>query len=744
MIISKIEQLQQVYDFIAANEHIAFDVESTGLNTRKDKVIGIGLSNGTQSFYICHLTWDGEKLIEMVPHHACQALLLVISRQNQIITWNAAYDCKIVESYFKVSIKDALYSDGMLAFHTTQEEGVPFSHRPFSLKTVAPHFLGPDVVSEQADMKASIKANGGTPTEFYKADLEPMARYCMQDAALTYQLNEIFLKRIAMEGLSEFYFDHEVMPLYREVLIPMEQLGLPVDVDGLQDGLKSIELARQGLETKIQAAIKPLLAEFELYFLNKEYPPKRTGPFAQTAVSLLSTPFGTSLIPLTATGNYSLTQDSIEAMVPCLLKDWLQDKCYLPDNWVQKIQRELHGAAPMFNLLSKFHLKRLFFDKLRETPLSKTETGLPQCDEQFLESVASKYEWVPWLIEYNKLTKIKSAYVERLLEEHENEVWYPSFSLHRTISGRLGSDAQQFPRPLEEGQSTPLVREHNNKIRHYFKAKPGYCFTGADYESLEPKVFAHVSTDERLKNIFRQEHDFYSTIAIMTEGLTQYSADKKAPNYLGKMNKAKRQTSKAYALGVPYGLTGFKLKFELGIEQKEADQLVKNYLDAFPDLHKWMQNSSSRVYTEGQIKIETGRIRRFPRAVKIYQKYGEAILNDLDLWRKYNEEVGVYAEAKKARREFKNYLNNGNNVQIQGLAASIVNRACIQIQRRLVAANLESRICLQIHDEICCYGPESEKEQVQDIMRDVMQNNYKISVPLLAEPNSAETYGATK
>lgn len=740
MIITEAAQLVDVKKFILANKSIAFDVESTGLNTRKEKVIGIGLSNGTESYYICHLTWEIDQLVEKIDYISCQALLTLIKNNCQIITWNAAYDCKIVESYFGVPIKDALYSDGMLAFHTTQEEGVPFSHRPFALKSVAAYFYGAEVVEEQADMKASIKANGGTPTEFYKADLEPMARYCMQDAALTYKLNEQFLKQIALEGLTNLYFEEEVMPLYREVLIPMEQLGIPVDVQGLEEGLKAVEADRQALEQRIQAAIKPLLAEFEEWYLNKEYPPKRTGPFAQTAIHLLAP----NSLPQTPSGAYSLSEKAIDAMPESTIKAWLKEEIYLSDEIVNAVQEHLQGSTPTFNLLSKHHLKKLFFDKLREKALSFTETGLPQCDEEFLESVAHKYEWVPWLIEYNKLTKIKSAYIERLLEEHEDGIWYPSFSLHRTISGRLGSDAQQFPRPLEEGQGSELVRRHNNKIRHYFKARPDYCFTGSDYESLEPKCFAHASTDKRVQEIFHKGLDFYSFIAIMTEGLDGVSADKRDANYLGKINKLKRQNAKPYALGIVYGMTGYKLQFELGISQKEADQLVQNYLDAFPDLHKWMQDTAAKVYTEGQIKIETGRIRRFPRAVKIYNKYGEAILNDLTLWKKFNSEPAVYAEAKKARREFKNYINNGNNVQIQGLAASIVNRACIKIARALKDANLKTQICLQIHDEICCYGPESEKLQVQQIMRDVMQNNYKISVPLLAEPNSAETYGGTK
>lgn len=739
MIVTSTLQLQSVLDFIAANKRLAYDTETTSLNTRKGTVIGWAISNATEAYYLCHKTWEDGQLVEKLSFADCQSILERL-KAKELVTWNASFDMRMTLGYFKIDLLPNLYSDGMLSFHTTQEEGVPFSHRPFGLKSVAAHFLGPDVIGEQADMKASIKANGGSASEYYKADLEPMARYCMQDAKLTYQLNERFLAQIKTEGLWALFHDLEVMPLYREVLIPMERLGLPVDLELLTAAKIEIANDLAALESEVQLAISPLLEEFNDWFLNKDYPPKRTGPFAQKVIEMCAP----DTLPLTAGGAYSLAAKHIEAMPDSFVRDWLLEKYLLPVPQVYITQYALHGDQPMFNLLSKHHLKKLFFEKLGETPLSTTDLGAPQVDETFIESMVPKYPWCFKLVEFNKLTKIKSAYIERLLEEHEDGIWYPSFSLHRTISGRLGSDAQQFPRPLEPGQASDLVIKHNNKIRHFFKARPGQQFTEADYESLEPKVFAHVSTDPRVQQIFLDGLDFYSYIAIMTEALKGVSADKKAPNYLGKVNKQKRQDAKPYSLGIVYGMTGYKLQFELNIPQKDADRLVQNYLEAFPDLANWMQETASKVYTKGFIEVETGRKRRFPRAVSIYKRYGDAIMNDLTLWKKYHEEPVVYAEAKKARREFKNYINNGNNVQIQGLAASIVNRACIKIARALKEADLETQICLQVHDSIATLGPEKELAQVHLIVQTIMEGNYKISVPLVAEPKSGQTYAETK
>jgi len=117
----------------------------------------------------------------------------------------------------------------------------------------------------------------------------------------------------------------------------------------------------------------------------------------------------------------------------------------------------------MFNLQSNHHLKKLFFETLNETSVSKTPTGQPQVNDEFMELMAEKHEWAKLLIEYNKLTKIKGTYIERLLDKADNGRFYPSFKQHGTISGRYSSDLQQVPRPLEDSQSTPLVRKYNNQ-----------------------------------------------------------------------------------------------------------------------------------------------------------------------------------------------------------------------------------------------------------------------------------------
>jgi DNA polymerase-1 len=346
--------------------------------------------------------------------------------------------------------------------------------------------------------------------------------------------------------------------------------------------------------------------------------------------------------------------------------------------------------------------------------------------------MADKYEWANLLRDYNKLNKIKGTYIDRFLDEQQDGIFYPSFYQHRTISGRYGSDIQQLPRPKEKGQVSDLVRKYNNEIRKFFIAGENYVFIDSDYESLEPHVFAHVSGDKGLKDIFRSGFDFYSTIAIATEKLDGASAFKKDNNYLGRTDKLTRQRAKAYALGIPYGLESYGLSKQLDIPQSDAKILISNYLEAYPMLHKWMKETDDMVKTLGRVRSEAGRIRHMPKAPSIWRGHHDYILDSLKLWQEYNDDPKKYSQMKHLAKEMRNFLNNGKNFQIQSLAASITNRACIAIARELKRKGVKGHVCAQIHDQIVVRVPKSEADMWRKSVQFIMENTYKISIPLKA------------
>ncbi|HAT67522.1 MAG TPA: hypothetical protein DCS66_23485, partial [Flavobacteriaceae bacterium] len=488
------------------------------------------------------------------------------------------------------------------------------------------------------------------------------------------------------------------------------------------------------LEDQIQTLILPLLKDvFEPWYLQKTYYPKRTGPFAQALCK-----YADLSLPHTGSGAYSLARKALESLEDSVYKKFLLGEAHLFISDVTKIQKSMVSGY-MFNLQSNHHLKKLFFETLKEEPLSKTPTGQPQVNDEFVDVMGMKYEWARLLIEYNKLTKIKGTYIDRFLNEADNGVFYPSFDQKGTISGRYSSDLQQLPRPLEESQASSLVRKYNNELRKNFIAGENHVFIDSDYESLEPHVFAHVSGDKRLTDIFRSGCDFYSTIAIIAEKLNGVSALKKDNNYLGRTQKLTRQNAKKYALGIPYGLGDYGLAKLIDINQSTAKSIIETYLNSYPQLREWMKHTDERVRTIGTISSQAGRVRHLDHAPIIWKENGPIILDGLKLWKKWNGSK-KYEEKKEDSRKMKKALKQGKNFQIQSLAASITNRACIAIARELKRKGVDGHVCAQIHDQIIVRVPKDMAEIWRKSVQFMMENTYKLSIPLKAPAEIAHNF----
>lgn len=724
-IIRNAKDLEKLQDFISDNKKIGFDIETTGLQPRTDKIIGFGFSNADEGYYIVHLEWNTEtkQLEERVPLSACIEILELL-KHRQWVGWNSSFEVRFVRHYCGIDLAPSLHSEGMLAVHTVDE-----NRMSYKLKDIGAELFGAEALDEQTAMKESIKANGGNPSsDYFMADADLMGEYCIMDCKLTFKIDAQYLKSIHGEGLSDFYFNREVMPLYSEVTIPMEDRGIKLDLELILKSRIQITEDINILHAKIQKAIEPYLDLFKEWYLNKELPPKRTGEFAQMIAK-----FAKLDLPLTKSGRFSLGKANLEKLEHSIYKDFLLGGEYLPDSIVKEIQRlwwSEKGEGYMFNISSKDHLKKLFFTKLDESPVSKTKKGNPQVDHLFLMEMGKKYEWVNDLIDYNKLNKIRSTYMDRFLERHLDGVLYPSWFQHRTVSGRYSGDLQQLPRPKEEGELSPVVLKYNNLIRKFFISREGYSFIDSDYESLEPHVFASVSGDKKLQEIFHKGEDFYSGVAINMYGLDGVSADKKADNYLGKVNKPLRQKSKAIALGIPYGLESYALSKQLDIGQDEAQKLIDDYLNAFPDLKRWMENTFEELITQGRIESKAGRVRHFPSAPKVWYAHKAYILDNLKLWKKYHELPKKYQQMKYLAKQFKNWRNNSYNVQIQSLASSICNRAAIAINRELKRQNIKGQVVSIIHDQIVVEIEDKHAEKFAKTMEFLMCNVFKLDVKL--------------
>ena len=743
------EQLAALKAHIFEFDYFAFDTETTGLNVRKDKVIGMSICGKVGiSFYLPLFTWD-KVYGELVPVWSLDTFLTVLGwlKNKELLMWNASYDVRIVKNSLGVDLSNSLLADTMLMKHTVDEEG------DFALKKVAINLqnqLGLDVETEaneeQIILKQNVEANGGTTTrgnyEMYKADLEVMGQYACADADLTLRLSHYYQQKLEEEGLEEFYYDKEVMPLYKEVTITMEERGIRLDMPLILQTRDDIEKDLFQFEEEISAELLRTFAakKWKRDKALAQYPPTPKGKFATKLLDLHKIPLARS-----PKGSYSFTAKNIEALPDGLIKDFLLGNTPLPDSMANEVSILLFEENDKFNINSKKQLGEIVFDYMDIKPLSSTAKGAPQFNDIMIQELVEKHnmEWARKLSSYNKLVKIKGTYIERFLDAQEDGIFYPSFQQHRTISGRYGSDLQQLPRPKEDGELDPIVLRYNNIIREFFISGEGRAFVDVDYESLEPHTFAHVSGDEGLRDIFRTGYDFYSSIAIPTEGLYQYSADKKADNYLGKLNKPKRQSAKAYSLGVPYGMTAYALGKTLGVSTEEAEKLIDGYLGGFPDLKKWMEMSELQANVLGFVKSETGRIRHLPRVKELYAKHKNNLLDHkyrrslISKLSKKIEKTVAEAMVLNAYMDYKNGVNNAKNFQIQSLSASIVNMAAIAINRKFRALGIDAWVALQIHDQLVMNVPKDRAEECAQIVQDIMENNYKLSIKLKAPASIA-------
>ena len=746
------ETLKELLDHIRSNELIAYDTETDSLNPRKGRIIGFSVSGEIgKGYYMPTMIWNREDLeevkIEGKGAHTLAKFILTQLVEKKLIMHNASFDVRFTKHFYGIDLLPSVYADTGLLVHTVREEGAFGFGNPFGLKSIAKMVqkeIGLDVEAEaneeQIALKESIKLNGGSTSkdnyELFKADLEVISRYAAADTDLTLRIYHHFMGILKDEGLEKFFFEDEVMPVYREVTVPMEDHGIRLDIALIEEIRTQIVI---DLQEQSELVVEELLKDLKVrgWIIDKAieaYPPKNKGTFTQRLLEHAGIHLPTS----PTTGKFTVNKSAVAALPDSPIKDYLLtgDTEYLTKDQIVRASLSLwkeDNDGKFFNIQSKDQLGKIAFDVLGIKPLSSTTKGKAQFDEDLIQSISKDYSWAKHLRIYNKLTKIKTSYIDRFLDASEDGKFYPYFKQNGTVSGRYGSDMQQLPKPLEEGQDEEIVMKYTNVVRAFFICDDGCKLLDTDYMSLEPRVFASVTGDAGLKLIFSEDLDFYSHIAIQTEKLEGVSSHTKADNYLKKVDPVKRQTAKSYSLGVPYGMSGYALAMTLGIDRKEGDRLVEGYLDGFPDLRRWREESRTLVKRVGYIKNRVGRIRHLPRAQELFALHGDRLTEDF----KYRKglERNNKEQTDKDYRDYKNALNNCLNYQIQSYSASIVNRAALQINRKFTQENIQGQVIAQIHDQLICQVREEDAKKACEIVQYCMENTTKLDgVDLIAIP----------
>ena len=744
---------------------ITFDTEDTSLNVRKGHVIGFSVSAAPGfSYYLPILVWNAEKgeLEEpKIGTHGAKEVglkILKILTKRKLVMHNGDYDCRITKHDLGIDLLPALYAENILVIHTVQEEGAGRGGAEiFGLKKVAIAIqdkIGLDVEKaaneEQIELRESIRKNGGAISkanyEIFKADYEVLGKYAAADADLTFREYVYYMTKLIDEGMEKFFFEDEVMPLYKEVTIPMEDHGIALDIP-LLEKTKADIIADMEKQKKI--VIDTLLKDepgqrWVIDQALKNFPPSNKGTWAQAFIERYALPLPKS----EKTGKYSISKVTLANLEDSWQKELLQtgNMDLMPEKERIRISLALWkqlNDGDYFNVQSPTQLAEIVFKYYGEPPIKASDdTGKESFDTVVIQTLASKYEWVENLRIYRKLQKIKTTYIDRFLDGQEDGRYYFYYKQHGTVSGRYASDAQQLPKPMEDEQDVPIVVHYNHLVRAFLIAGPGRKFVDADFESLEPHCFASVSGDEGLRDIFRNNWDFYSTIAIKTEKLDEdkkkypdgVSADKKSPVFLKKVDPIKRQSAKGYALGVPYGMEGFALGKRLNIPRKEAQALVDGYLNGFPQLKEWYNGSREFVYKNGYIKTLVGRTRHLPEVKRIYDTFGLNILNWQYRKQLVAEGICTQEDVDKIYRDFKNGRNNCLNFQLQSLGASVVGRAAIAITRKLKELGIDGWVCAQVHDQLIVDIEESRAEEFRPWMEKLMAETTKLPGVELTAP----------
>tara|TARA_R110002096_G_scaffold54076_1_gene139871 strand:+ start:675 stop:2921 length:2247 start_codon:yes stop_codon:yes gene_type:complete len=729
----------ELANYITQGNIIAYDTETTSVNPRKGDIIGFSVSaNLNEGYYFPTKIWnnDTQTIDDLtIEGKRCEDIAVKLVKLligKKLVMHNASFDVRFTKNCYDIDLRDSLYCDTMLLRHTLKEDG------PFGLKDIAIELqneLGIDAEKEaneeQIKLKESIKANGGQATktnyELYKADMQIIGEYAAADTDLTLRVMTHYLPILKEENLWDFFFTDEVMPLYRTVTIQMEEKGSMLDMKLIGEMDEQITKDIIRLEKEVVDALMklPEAKRWALERAHESFPAKKRGNFAKKLLDYKNR-------------GMMKNEDGVDKF----LADGNTEHLDPMDSMRVSLDLLKEKEGGLINISSKKQLGELCFDYLRIKPLSKTRKGNNQFNENLVDHISKDYEWAAKMKDYNKLNKIKSSYIDRFTERSENGRYYFYVKQHGTTSGRFSSDSQQLPRILEPGEASPLVLKYNNVVRRFVKSEDDRRLVICDQSSLEPRVFASVSNDPGLINVFKNGEDLYSRVAIQAWKLEGMSAIKSDDNYLKKLRPDLRQRAKSIALAIPYGAGAWQIGKQLDIHIKEAQKMINGYLDGFPELAKWMTDTHLRANTVGRIVNKTGRIRHLDKVKYIYEKFEDNLIKP---WvfkgmKENARKAGNEKELQQLRMEYKNGLNNAKNFQIQSLAASIMNRSAIRIHEEFKKHNIDAYIMLQIHDEFVVNASAEHAERACEITKDCMENTVSIETGLVADPNIATDF----
>lgn len=373
----------------------------------------------------------------------------------------------------------------------------------------------------------------------------------------------------------------------------------------------------------------------------------------------------------------------------CLDTDALKETSRIFKKRMAKYEQKIYEeAGETFNISSPRQVGDILFGKMKimEKP-KKTKTGQFVTSEEVLQTLRSKNEIVDNILNYRGLKKLLSTYIDNLptLINPETGHIHTSFNQALTATGRLSSSDPNL-------QNIPIRSEDGKEIRKCFIPEPGCLFFSADYSQIELRIMAHLSGDENMIEAFKEGFDIHKTTAARIW---------KKP--IEEVSDSERKKAKQANFGIIYGITTYGLAQRMEIPNGEARNLIHDYFETFPKVHEYMEKAKEIARQKGYAETIFGR-RRY--------------LADIN---SHNGVVRGFAE------------RNAINAPIQGSEADIIKVAMIRIWQRFHKEGIQSKMILQVHDELNFSVYPNEKEKVEKIVLEEMQNAYHLNVPLIAD-----------
>lgn len=347
------------------------------------------------------------------------------------------------------------------------------------------------------------------------------------------------------------------------------------------------------------------------------------------------------------------------------------------------ISKIYESAGEEFTINSPKQLQKILFDKMNLPRGKKTKTGY-STDTEVLADLARIHELPNMILRYRVLTKLKSTYIDSLpdLIHPETGRIHTHFNQAVAATGRLSSSDPNM-------QNIPVRGAEGQLIRAAFVPRQGWEFLGADYSQIELRIFAHFSEDPTLLRAYREHEDIHSLTA-------QAVFHVEAKDVTDDM----RRKAKVVNFGILYGMSEFRLARELGISNQEGREFIEGYFAGYPGVRKFIDSTIAEARKSGFVKTYLGRRRATP---------------DLN-----NKNFNLRKAAERA----------ACSTTVQGSAADLIKSAMIQVDRRMKKQGLKSKMLLQVHDELVFEVPPDERQVMQKLVTEEMQNVWTLRVPL--------------